>query len=156
MSLPIVLELSESLQHAFEEDDPQVHAKDQERGHVECIKRHFKMLSTADLAGFLDELDPDVDMQLHGPAMFPWIRRASGREAVRAAVAFNFSVVDDQRPQILTVVAQGNLVDVTLRETGRIKATQEPYDVVGAQQFVFRQGKLLHFREFIAPRTPDD
>jgi hypothetical protein len=68
MSLPIVLEVSESLQHAFEADDPQVHGKDHERGHVESIKRQFKTLGPADLAGFLDGLDPDVDIQIHaGP-----------------------------------------------------------------------------------------
>ena len=113
-------------------------------------------LGTSDLLGLLEEMDPGVGLEIHAPVLFPWIRRAKGIDQVRAAVIHNFSTVEAQQTKVLAVVAQGHVVDVTLRETGRIKATQQPYEVVGVQQFVFRNGKVLEFREFVAHRTPDE
>jgi hypothetical protein len=62
----------------------------------------------------------------------------------------------DRRCKTRTAVTKLAQLRVTLRETGRIKATQQPYEVVGVQQFVFRNGKLLEFREFVAHRTPEE
>jgi ketosteroid isomerase-like protein len=111
---------------------------------------------TSDLLALLGEMDPEVGLEIHAPVLFPWIRRAKGIDQVRAAVLHNFSTVEAQQTKVLAVVAQGHVVDVTLQETGRIRATQQPYEVVGVQQFVFRDGKVLEFREFVAHWTPEE
>jgi ketosteroid isomerase-like protein len=106
------------------------------------------------VASFVACLDPNVEMEIHAPAEFPWIRRARGAAAVRDAIEHNFGTVDNQAPQVLSVVAQGDLIDVVLHETGRIRATGQAYDVMGLQQFQFRNGCVRRFLEVLAHRTP--
>lgn len=147
--------LSEALQRAFEDEDPRPLVKEHEQAQVESLKRLMDSVGLGDIAQFELCLDPNIEMEIHAPSEFPWIRRARGADAVRAAVTHNFASVEDQVPQVLTVVAQGNLVDVTLRETGRIRNSGYSYDIVGVQQFQFRRGRLVRFSEVIAHRTPE-
>src|SRR4051812_12388834 len=102
---------------AFEADDPNLHAKTHERGHVETIQGALQALSLADLTGMLTGFNPNVEMEIHCPDFFPFVRRARGVEEVKRAVAHNFSVVEDQTPTYLNVVAQGDIIDAVLRET---------------------------------------
>jgi ketosteroid isomerase-like protein len=146
--------MSQALQQAFEKDDPDPLAKAHEQCRVDALKAQFDRMGQGDIASFVACLDPNVDMEIHAPAAFPWIRRARGAEAVRGAIEHNFGSVENQAPQILSVVAQGDLIDVLLQETGRIRATGQAYDVIGLQQFQFRQGCVRRFLEVLTYRTP--
>src|SRR5262249_42136238 len=110
--------LATALRHGFEADDPEHLVKHLERGYVQSIQRMIEGLGTSDLLGLLGEMDPEVGLEIHAPVLFPWIRRAKGLDQVRAAVVHNFSTVEAQQTKVLAVVAQGHVVDVTLRETG--------------------------------------
>ncbi len=144
-----------SLQSAFRSDDPRFETRDHEQRHVESLRRQVEAIGGGDLERFLGELDPDVSLEIHAPACFPWIRRARGIEQVRAAVLRNFGSVAQSRHDVLALVAQGDVVDVTLREAGTVRATGEPYDVIGFQQFTFREGRVTRLLEVLAPTCPD-
>lgn len=146
----------QSIQTAFEEDDALYAGKAYELSHIRTIQRQIEAIGAADYGSFAAELHPDVVLEIHAPTMFPWVRRARGRDQVKAAVIHNFATVEAQAPQVFAVVAQGNVVDMTLRELGRLTATQQPYDVTAVQQFIFRQGQVVRFREIVALTTHEE
>lgn len=147
--------LLDSIQNRFEEGDPEVVIKKREQKHVGSVLGQYTALGAGDIGAYLKHLHKQVTLEIHAPDMFPWVRRAHGVEQVRAAVLQNFSVLEDQAPQILAVVAQGNVVDLLLHETGRVKQTQKPYDVTGFIQFIFKQGKVAAVREVVSLTSPE-
>lgn len=147
--------VSDIICNAFECDDPAFHHKTLERTHVEAVQRQVTAIGTGDLGACLNECARDVELEIHCPEAFPWIKRARGLEEVRRALEHNFASVENQVPKVLHVVAQGTIIDITLSETGRIKATKTNYDVIGYQQFIFKDGKVVRVREVIANRTPE-
>jgi hypothetical protein len=86
-------------------------------------------------------------MEIIGPREIPFTGRWSGRDAVAEAVRSNFSRIDEQSPEILSVVAQGDMVVITGRETGRVVATGKKYDIHWVQHFTVRNGKVTRFWE---------
>jgi ketosteroid isomerase-like protein len=156
MSDPFFSDLTESIIRAFEADDLESLTKRRERSHVESLRRQVAAIGAGDFESCLREFDSDIELEIHCPADFPFVRRARGVEQVRAAIAHNFAAVEAQMPRILHVVGQGDIIDITLTETGRIKATGQPYDVATFQQFIFGGGKLVRFREIVCHRTPEE
>lgn len=146
----------DALERAFREGDARVAEKAAERERVDLVRQIVASLGAGDLDGFARLLDPDFTLEIHAPTFFPWIRRAQGIEAVRAAIAFNFGTVEAQTPEIVSLVAQGDLVDVFLRERGRLRANGLPYEVLGVQQFAFRGSVAIRCVEVLAHRTPED
>lgn len=63
-----------------------------------------------------DLLAEDVTFEVVGPASTPMAGRAEGRERVIEAARVNFAQIEDQRPETLSVVAQGDTVVVLGRE----------------------------------------
>ena len=72
---------------------------------------------------------PDVDLEIHAPPEFSWIRQATGADQVRQAVTHNFGTLRSQQPQLLTLVAQGHVIVLVGRERGEVRASGHPYDV---------------------------
>jgi ketosteroid isomerase-like protein len=153
MAHDFVREMPEAVLRSFEADDPSHQGKGYERGRAESLRRQFLAMGAGDVAGFVGEWHPDIELEIHAPAEFPFIRRARGVEAVQAAMAHNFAVLEQQAPRIERVVAQGDVLDVLLTEKGRVKATGRAYDVMALQQFVFRDEKVAHFLEIVAFRN---
>ena len=139
-------EAPEELRTAFAEGDPASAGKEREGTNVELLGR----LIAAIAAGRFDELRgilaPDVTFEIAAPPRFPWVRRAAGVDETIAAIAANFGTVRDQRPEPLGLVAQGDDVMVMARETGRWAETGEAYEVLLAQHYSFRDGRLVGFR----------
>lgn len=144
------------LQTAFEADDTHYPVKCVEQANLDVLKCQLAGVVHGDFEPLMAALHADFALEIHAPAMFPWMRKARGREAGAAAILYNFSVLEDQQSHVLTVVAQGDVIDVTLQETGRLKPTQQRYDVIGIQQYHFVDGKLRMFRECVTGRTPDE
>ena len=90
----------------------------------------------------LESASDDVELDIFAPPQFPFVRRARGIEEYRKAVQQNFSSVDEQRPEISSVTADGDDIVVIGREQGRIRSTSAAYDVQFVQRFKFREGKL--------------
>ena len=129
-------------------------ATDEERANADVLQRMLHAIAT----GCFDELRallaPDVTFELAAPARFPWVRRAAGPDAVTEAVAHNFSTVRDQMPQPLAMIVRDDTVMIMARETGRLAESGEAYEVLLAQQFTFRDGRLALFRSVSADHGP--
>ena len=50
--------------------------------------------------------------------------------------------MQDQKPRIEAVIAQGDTVIVMLKEEGEVRATGKRYMIKGMQRFIIREGKV--------------
>jgi ketosteroid isomerase-like protein len=57
-------------------------------------------------------------------------------------------LIEDQKPEILSLVAQGDQVAVVARERGQVKATGAHYDIRWLQLFTFHGGKIVRVLQF--------
>jgi ketosteroid isomerase-like protein len=144
--------IPEVLMPAFAAGDDVAGAKVRERGNVERIGRMVHLISQGRFDELREHLAPDVEYEMGAPQSIPWCRRARGADEVAAAIAENFASVRDQRTQPLSLVSQGDTVMVMARESGRFADSDEPYEVLLAQQFTFDgEGRLAAFRAVTAP-----
>ncbi len=142
MSSPVVARFMEDFRRAFEADDPQAAQKPEERGNVERVLAVYGHIATGNWQAFGDALTEDVTLEILAPPDIPFAGSWRGREHVVAAVRHNFSLIEDQEPRVLAVVAQGAMVVVFGQERGRIRETDQSYEVQWVQQFTFT-GELL-------------
>ena len=94
-------------------------------------------------------LTDDVEFELHdssGTLRGHW----SGRDAVLAAIRANFAKVDQQKPELKSMIADGSSVAVLFAETGVIRATGMPYRASGVQWFTLEDGKVRRVEEIIS------
>lgn len=136
----------ETLEPAFAAGDPDNEAKVQERANVERIGQMVHAIARGRFDELRQHLAYDVVYEISAPERVPWVRHALGPEDVADAIAANFRAVQDQRTEPLSLVSQGDTVMVMARESGRFTDSGEPYEVMLAQQFTFRDGRLAAFR----------
>jgi ketosteroid isomerase-like protein len=149
-----VASFTERFDTAFEAGDPQAGAKSHERSRVNAVREQFEALGRGDMEGLLQHLHPDVELEIAAPAEFPWRRTARGLDEFRSAVEYNFGVVQDQDPRLVSITAQGDVVVVVGRECGRIRHSGTHYHVYFTYHFTFRDDKVHRILE-IAAATPD-
>ena len=147
MDLPTLDPFAQALTTRFEADDPGVAGKALEQANVRTVVGLFQSLGRGNLDAFLDGVTNDVELEIHAPAVFPFVRRASGRQALRAAVEHNFGSLTGQQPEVLNLVAQGNCIVLIGRERGRLRASDTPYDTYFVYEFMLREGKVRRIRE---------
>ncbi len=147
MTIPAINQFLERILQAFEEGDPLVGHKERERNNVRIVQRMYEAIARGDFDAALNEMTEDIEMEILGPPGAPMVCACRGRSAVRDALIHNFSLVDDQRPEILTVTAQGDTVVIVAQETGLFKPTGKRYNLHLVQIFTFRGDKTVHFRE---------
>jgi ketosteroid isomerase-like protein len=143
-------EMPPVLDRAFHDGDAASEAKAQERENVELLGRLVYAISQGRFDELREQLAPDVTYEAAAPAHVPWVRRAAGVAEVAAAIEANFAHVCEQRPQPLSLVSQGDTLMVMARETGCWKESGAPYEVMLAQQYTFRDGRLAAFRSITA------
>jgi ketosteroid isomerase-like protein len=144
---PIVMKFIERLENAFHEGDPRATEKTAEKDNVKSLQEQYRALVRGDVAAFAATLADDVELDILGGPDLPFAGRWKGRDEVIKAVVLNFSLLEDQQPEVESVVAQGDTVVVFARERGRFKATGREYDIRWAQWFTFRDGLLFRMRE---------
>ena len=123
-----------------------------EVAHIRSVQAQIDALSRGDVGGVLRQAHRDVELQIFAPLELPWISRAYGVQQVRDAIAHNFDTIDQQRPEILNVLAEGDVVVLIGRERGIIRATAEKYDLQFVERFTFRDGRLAAI-QIIAANT---
>jgi len=136
------------LRPAFAEGDSQAAAKDLESENVLRIQEMYQAIQSADYAAFSNALADDVELELIGPPGSPMAGHWHGRDDVMAGAARNYGRLEDQRPELVALVAQGNQVSVIGREKGRIRATGREYEVPWVHLFTFRDGKVVRIYGF--------
>lgn len=144
---------ADALSEAFAQGDPYADSKALEKTNIATVQRIIDALSVGDIHGFTNELDPEIKLEIFCPDYFPWIRGAEGIAGITEAVKQNFSVLEDQSPTITSLVAQGDLVNISAEESGRIRDTGRSYHITGLLQYKIRDGKVIHLREIISDRT---
>ena len=137
-------------QTMFEADDPAASRKEHESGRVDAVRRQFEALGRGDMQAFLDSLHPEVELEIAAPPELNWLPSARGADEFRRVVEHNFAQVADQDTRLLAIVAQGDVVVVTGRETGRIRSGDRPYDLYFTYMFTFRDGKEWRILEIAA------
>ena len=106
------------------------------------VKAQIEAIARGDIDAVLAQAHPDVQLDIFAPPDFDWVRHAQGTEAVRGAIAQNFSAVEDQRPEIVTVVVHGDTVILMGHEEGRVKRSGQRYAVQFVEKFQFRGNRL--------------
>jgi ketosteroid isomerase-like protein len=137
----------QSLGPAFRSNDPLSDARMMERDNVATLHRVYQHLGSADYDAIASEMTEDVELEIIGPAVVPFVGKWKGTLRVIQAIKQNFTFVQNQRPEIVNLTAQGNSVVVVAREQGECVQTGKPYDIHWVQIFTFRDGKLCRIHE---------
>jgi ketosteroid isomerase-like protein len=135
---------------AFEQGDPDHGTKAAERANIQAIQRAFRAIAANDLQAFAGMLAEGAVLEILGPPQVPFLGRWEGRDEVAGAVWRNFALLEEQRPEVRSVVAQGDTVVVHGRESGRVRETRQAYDFEWVQFYTYRDGYVSVVREIVA------
>jgi ketosteroid isomerase-like protein len=122
------------------------------REHIVSVEQQIAAIERGDFDAALSNADPDVELDVFAPPEFKWVAHARGVDAVRRALEVNFTYLENQTAEVLSVVSQGDSVVLIGRDRGRIRATGEPYDVEFVDRFTFSGGRLRSIRVIAAHR----
>lgn len=131
-----------SIEDLFRSGDSKVNEKLEEASNVRLIQSLIMAIGRDDLTAVGEMLADEVRLEILGPDELPFIREAKGRAQMLEAIKENFGAVQDQRPSIEGVIAQGDTVIVMLEEEGKVRATGKRYKIKGMQRFIIREGKV--------------
>lgn len=112
------------------------------------LQELYRAFARGDFPGAVAMMTEDIELQIFGPAQFDFTRRAFGPVLTLAAVQANFAQMEDQRPELVSLGAQGNMVVVIFRERGRHRPTGKAYDLHCIQLLEFRDGQVARYRGF--------
>jgi ketosteroid isomerase-like protein len=130
--------------------DERARFSDRSAGHISIIQDQIAAISRGDFEAALSRADDDVELEIHAPPEFPFVRRAKGPANLRSALAHNFGAVEDQQPVISNVLAESNIVVIFGSERGRIKSTGQAYHVEFVHRFTFGDNGLQSIRIIVA------
>lgn len=148
MSQPIDPRFIDGLQAAFREGDEHAAGKALEAENVRVIEQVFRAIARKEFDA-LGVLPADgVTFEIVGPGG-PMAARAEGRGRVVEAARGNFAQIEDQRPEVLSVVAQGDTLVAVGRERGRFHATGREYEVHWMHQYGLEGGKVVSITEML-------
>jgi ketosteroid isomerase-like protein len=108
----------------------------------------FDAIIQGDFEAFGESVTDDVELSISGFGVMDATWR--GRDEVVATTRKNFALVAEQKPEIESMVVDGDRVAVLVQERGVFKANGEAYDVRGVQWFTFANGKISRIDEIIA------
>jgi ketosteroid isomerase-like protein len=137
--------VTQRLQQAIDRVERAPQAADP-RALIQSVQSQIDAIARGDLDAVLAHALPDVTLNIFVPPEFPWIRQARGIDDLRRALDHNFGSLDDQRPVVTDVFAEGNTVVLFGREQGRIRETGQHYDVEFVERFKFEDGRLSGVR----------
>jgi ketosteroid isomerase-like protein len=108
----------------------------------------FDAIIRGDFEAFAASVTDDVELNIRGFGALDGAWR--GRAEVVAATRNNFALLGEQKPEIESIISEGDRTAVLLRESGIFKANGQPYSVRGVQWFTFTDGKIRKIDEIIA------
>ena len=142
---PTTEKFSDSLERLFLENDRQAAAEGAERSNVQMATRFYRALGEQDLNSAKACLAANVYHKIHGPEDFGPSGEAKGPDAMLEHMTSVFGLLENQTPRALQVIAQGDMVAVFYRDSGRIMESGADYDVVGVHRIEFQDGKIVRF-----------
>jgi ketosteroid isomerase-like protein len=108
----------------------------------------FDAIIQGNFEAFGDLVADDVELSVCGFGLMDGTWR--GRDDVVAATRRNFGLVANQKPEVESIICQGDRIAVLLRESGVLKSSGKAYSVRGVQWFTFSDGKIKKIDEIIA------
>jgi ketosteroid isomerase-like protein len=108
----------------------------------------FDAIIQGDFDAFGGSITDDAELSVCGFGALDGTWR--GRGEVVAATRRNFALLGNQKPEIESIISQGDRVAVLLRESGVFKTSGQAYSVRGVQWFTFSDGKIAKIDEIIA------
>lgn len=139
------------LDAAFFAHDPRAGDKQQELENVHRVEQMLATLATRNMELMRDYFADDMEMEILATPESGMAGRHHGLPSVLEAMQNNFSMVEEQKPEVEMVEAEGDQVIVTAKERGRIRATGQEYEVRLKHIFTFRDGKVVGMREIVNP-----
>ncbi len=139
---------------AFAEGDPEVERKALEKENVKTISEAYGAIATKDPAKLRNLFSEEVELEIVGPDCVPFRGRWSGASEVTEAIWKNFSMVESQKPELISLTAQGDLVVILGKEQGKYLGSGQSYRYTWVQFFTCRDGKIHRFREVVATDLP--
>jgi ketosteroid isomerase-like protein len=147
-----IAQFVDAIYPAFLDGDPSAQAKAAEADHVRRVREMYGAIARGDFAAFAEGLADDIHFDLAGHSELPFAGRWEGRDRVLEAIRDNFAQVEDQKPVVESVVAQGDTVVVVFNEEGRVKATGNTYHLRCVQVFTLRDGRVTRVRQVAGTR----
>jgi ketosteroid isomerase-like protein len=108
----------------------------------------FDAIIQGNYDAFGQSVTDDVELNIRGFSDMEGTWR--GRDEVVAATRKNFALVHEQKPEIESMIADGDRIAVLLRENGILKSNGQAYSVRGVQWFTFADGKISKIDEIVA------
>jgi ketosteroid isomerase-like protein len=139
----------EGIEPAFRQGDSSVEHKVAESENVRVVRELYRAIERGDLAALSDCFHNDMDLEITGPPSLPILGRWRGRDEVATAVASNFAMLENQRPEIRSLIAQGDTVVIVGREEGFIVASGASYAVHWVQIYRFQDGRIAQLHEIV-------
>src|SRR5215204_2351016 len=106
----------DSLEHGFRADDDDAESKLREAENIRLLQEQYRAIARSDFPAFVNHLSEDIELEILGPVELPFVGHWHGRAPVVEALIRNFSFFENQRPQLESVVAQGDSIVITARE----------------------------------------
>jgi ketosteroid isomerase-like protein len=147
MGINVDQQFFDSFHTAFQQGDTNFASKSEEADNIRLVEQMYRLIAQSDFEALGETLADDVVFEVVGSLGNPLVGYAQGRKQVVEAPRKNFQLLEDQKPEIQTVVAQGDTVVVMARERGRFAATGKEYDFYWVQFFTFKEGKVIRVRE---------
>lgn len=107
----------------------------------------FQAVIHGNYEAFGESVTEDVELNISGFGSMDGSWR--GRDEVVAATRRNFALVGEQKPEIESMISEGDRIAVLLREKGTFKSSGQAYSVRGVQWFTFADGKIKKIDEII-------
>jgi hypothetical protein len=149
MSQKMDLQFLDTVLPAFRRGDMNVDRKLEEAANIGLMQEVYKAIANHNFDALGPLLAEDAVLEIVGPAGSPMSGVFRGREQVVEAARRNFGMVEEQKPEILSIVAQGDSVIVVGKETGRYRPTGREYEMHWMHEYTFREGKLARVRELL-------
>jgi uncharacterized protein len=115
---------------------------------VQKVQQMFAAFGQGDIAAILQELADNVEWEQPGPASVPTAGRYHGTEGVASFFDKVGQTWEFERFEPQEFIAQGDHVVALGYYLARSRATQRRMEAQWAMLFTFRDGKLVHFREY--------
>jgi ketosteroid isomerase-like protein len=139
------------LDTVFLSQDPNAADKHKELENVRRVEQMLATIASGNLNLMRDYFDDEMEMEIQSSPESGMSGHHQGVTSVMDALERNFSMLEDQKPIIEQVEADGDEVVVTAKESGRFKGSGQEYAVRLKHHFKFKDGKVVQMREIVDP-----
>lgn len=120
-----------------------------ENNNTALIQTMYAAFGRGDVQAILDQLAPDVEWTLDGPAIIPYTGKKVGHAQVLTFFQALATTQDQPKLTIDRYIAQGDDVATIGRFSATVKATGKRFDCAVAHVFTIRNGKITKFLDFV-------